>query len=131
MSSAVVATIASLRERLTAERRSKSIGFVPTMGALHRGHEVLISRARSECDVVVVSIFVNPLQFDRADDLRRYPRALEDDVQLCGRLHVDIVFVPAVEEMYPEEPRCTVQLARLARTLCAGRQARHFQGRAT
>jgi pantoate--beta-alanine ligase len=131
MSSVVVETVAALRERLAAERTSKSIGFVPTMGALHQGHELLIRRARSECDVVVVSIFVNPLQFDRADDLRLYPRTLEHDVPLCERLQVDIVFVPPVEEMYPEEPRCTVHVARLADYLCGRHRPGHFHGVAT
>src|SRR5262245_62207834 len=119
MSMEVVETIAALRQRLDDARRGGArIGFVPTMGALHQGHGRLIALASSECDRVVVSIFVNPLQFDRADDLARYPRTLDGDLALCESLGVDDVFVPATSEMYPSPPRCTVDVTELGDHLC-------------
>jgi len=101
------------------------------MGALHHGHGRLIARARSECDRVVVSIFVNPLQFDRADDLTQYPRTLDDDLALCASLGVDDVFVPTTSEMYPSPPRCTVEVAELGDHLCGRYRPGHFRGVAT
>ena len=101
------------------------------MGALHAGHGTLIERARRECGDVVVSIFVNPLQFDRKDDLERYPRTLDADLALCARLDVDAVFAPAVEEMYPVQPACEVDVLRLADHLCGASRPGHFRGVAT
>ncbi len=77
------------------------VGLVPTMGALHAGHKRLIDLARTECDAVVVSIFVNPMQFDREDDLQKYPRTLESDIELCASSGIDVVFAPSAAEMYP------------------------------
>src|SRR5689334_7229090 len=114
-----IETIAALRDRLTSPRRAgRRIGLVPTMGALHRGHASLIARARSECDDVVVTVFVNPLQFDRQDDLNHYPRTLEADLTLCDELGADVVFVPSASEMYPTTPRCTVEVSELGDHLC-------------
>ena len=125
-------TIAALRARLAAARGSgKRIGLVPTMGALHKGHATLIARAREECDSVVVTVFVNPLQFDRADDLERYPRALDADLDLCDRLGADVVFVPSTTEMYPASPRCTIQVTGLGDELCGRYRPGHFAGMAT
>ena len=87
---------------------------MPTMGALHAGHKRLIDVARGECDVVIVSIFVNPLQFDRKDDLEKYPRTLEADVALCAASGVDVVFAPSAAEMYPSDPVCSVYVGRVA-----------------
>ena len=101
------------------------------MGALHAGHVRLIEEARHDCQAVVVSIFVNPLQFDREDDLRRYPRTLDADRQLCDRLGVDVVFAPSVEEMYPVPPECTVDVGRLADHLCGTFRPGHFRSVAT
>ena len=127
-----VGTIAALRARLDERRRAhRPIGLVPTMGALHRGHAALIERARSECGTVVVTIFVNPLQFDRADDLDRYPRTLDADMALCASLGADVVFVPSVAEMYPEPPRCTVDVRELGDHLCGQFRPGHFEGMAT
>jgi pantoate--beta-alanine ligase len=97
-----VPTIAELRA-LLAERRAAgaSIALVPTMGALHDGHLALVRRARELADVVVVSIFVNPLQFGPGEDLERYPRSFEADVAVLASLGVDVVFAPIVDEMYP------------------------------
>ncbi|HEX5106978.1 MAG TPA: pantoate--beta-alanine ligase [Vicinamibacterales bacterium] len=132
MTMAAVETIAALRQRLDeARHRQARIGFVPTMGALHEGHARLIARARSECDRVVASIFVNPLQFDRPDDLARYPRTLADDLALCESLGVDDVFVPAAAEMYPSTPQCTVEVGELADHLCGKYRPGHFRGVAT
>ena len=132
MSAAQIASIAALRQRLDAPRRNGAhIGLVPTMGALHQGHGRLIERAREACETVLVSIFVNPLQFDRQDDLDRYPRALADDMALCDSLGADLVFVPSVAEMYPVEPRCTVDVAELGEHLCGRYRPGHFRGVAT
>jgi pantoate--beta-alanine ligase len=108
-----------------------SIGFVPTMGALHAGHGRLIEQARRECARVVVSIFINPLQFDRADDLQRYPRTLEADEEMCVRLGVDLIFLPTAEEMYRDPPACTVDPGALADHLCGAYRPGHFRGVAT
>jgi pantoate--beta-alanine ligase len=101
------------------------------MGALHEGHAALIGRARAECQTVVVSIFVNPLQFDRADDLARYPRPLEADLALCERLGVDLVFAPSPDELYPEPPDVTVHVGDTAKYLCGAFRPGHFNGVAT
>ena len=105
--------------------------LVPTMGALHAGHEALIAQARRERGVVVVSIFVNPLQFDNPDDLRVYPRNLEEDVRMCRELGVDIVFTPAATEMYPVAPECTIDVGTLGDHLCGKFRPGHFRGMAT
>src|SRR5204862_5182597 len=84
-----------------AHRAKRTIGFVPTMGALHEGHLSLVRAARAKCDVVVVSIFVNPTQFDRGQDLNSYPRDLKRDAALLADENVDYVFAPPVEEIYP------------------------------
>ena len=124
----VLDTIAASRAAI-AERRSRgTIGFVPTMGALHDGHASLIQRARSESGTVVVSIFVNPLQFDRPDDLTRYPRSLEADLEVCRRHGVDIVFAPAVSEMYPRPMEMSVKVGKLADHLCGRFRPGHFEG---
>ena len=126
-----VETTAELRRLVDAWPDPSSIGFVPTMGALHAGHEQLIRQARGECDHVVVSIFVNPLQFDRAEDLERYPRTLAADIDTCGRLGVDLVFAPSVHEMYPIRPACAVDPGPLATHLCGAFRPGHFRGVAT
>jgi pantoate--beta-alanine ligase len=100
------------------------------MGALHGGHAALIDAARRECGVVVVSIFVNPLQFNSQDDLARYPRSLDADVAFC-RERADILFEPSAEEVYPEPPECTVDVGRLADHLCGKFRPGHFRGVAT
>ena len=126
-----VESIAEVRRTIAAWRVIGPVGFVPTMGALHAGHERLIQQARDECARVVVSIFVNPLQFDRADDLARYPRTLDADTAICDRLAVDLVFVPSVHEMYPAPPACTVDPGPLATHLCGAHRPGHFTGMAT
>lgn len=125
----VVKTIDALRLLLYGLRESDpGVGFVPTMGALHAGHVSLIERARRESGTVVVSIFVNPLQFDRPEDLDRYPRTLDDDVELCRQHGVDVVFAPSVAEMYPRPMELAVDVGRLADHLCGRYRPGHFQG---
>ena len=120
--------IAALRTRLS---RETSIALVPTMGALHAGHAALIAAARRECAVVVVSIFINPLQFNSQDDLARYPRTIDTDVALCRDRGADLVFAPSAAEVYPEPPECSVDVGRLADHLCGKFRPGHFRGVAT
>ena len=127
----IVETIAGLRARVAARRSAGLVGLVPTMGALHEGHASLIRQARAECSSVVVSIFVNPIQFDRPEDLERYPRSLDVDAALCASLGVDLVFAPTVAEMYPVSLECRVEVGRLADHLCGRFRSGHFSGVAT
>jgi pantoate--beta-alanine ligase len=131
MTTSIATTVAAVRERLAQTRAAGPVGLVPTMGALHQGHVRLIERARADCATVVVSIFVNPLQFDREEDLRRYPRTLEQDVRTCEAEGVDIVFAPEAAELYPAPPRCTVHVEQLADHLCGRFRPGHFAGVAT
>jgi pantoate--beta-alanine ligase len=127
----IVETIADLRSKVATRRPAGLVGLVPTMGALHEGHASLIRRAREECATVVVSIFVNPIQFDRPEDLERYPRSLDADADVCRSLGVDLVFAPAVSEMYPAALECRVEVGRLADHLCGRYRPGHFSGVAT
>ncbi len=127
----VLDTIAAIRAAVSQRRSQGSIGFVPTMGALHAGHASLIQHARRECGTVVVSIFVNPLQFDRPDDLERYPRSLDADLAVCRQHGVDMVFAPTVSEMYPRPMEMGVDVGRLADHLCGKYRPGHFKGVAT
>ena len=127
----VVQTADDVRASLAMRRGVGTVGLVPTMGALHAGHARLIERARADCSTVVVSIFVNPLQFDRADDLARYPRPLQADLAVCQQLGVDLVFAPGPEQMYPEPPDCTVRVGQTAEHLCGAFRPGHFNGVAT
>jgi pantoate--beta-alanine ligase len=132
MASALIESISSLRQQLAYARQANhTIGLVPTMGALHAGHLRLLEHARRDCDTVVASIFVNPLQFDREDDLRRYPRTLETDRELCSRVGVDFVFAPSVAEIYPSTPECTIDVGHLADHLCGKFRPGHFPSVAT
>ena len=132
MRTELATSIAQLRDRLSELRRSRTpIGLVPTMGGLHAGHERLIEKARRECQCVVVSIFVNPLQFDREDDLHRYPRTLQTDLDVCTELGVDVVFAPSALEIYPTTPCCVVEVIRIADHLCGRYRPGHFRGVAT
>jgi pantoate--beta-alanine ligase len=116
---------------LRREREGKSIAFVPTMGALHRGHGSCVDIARRRAGVVVASIFVNPTQFAPSEDLARYPRPLERDLAACEEWGVDAVFMPAPEEMYPVEQSVWIDVSRLAGVLCGRTRAGHFRGVAT
>jgi pantoate--beta-alanine ligase len=132
MSTQLLESIAQIRDRVALARRAGlRVGLVPTMGALHAGHARLIDRARQDCECVVVSIFVNPLQFDREGDLERYPRTLEADLELCAARGVDVVFAPAASAMYPSPPSCVVEVGRIADYLCGQHRPGHFRGVAT
>jgi pantoate--beta-alanine ligase len=123
-------TVGELRESLAPARRGGlSIGLVPTMGALHDGHLSLIRRARERCDVVVVSVFVNPAQFNEAADLERYPRRERDDTALAAGAGADILFAPSVEEVYPTGFATTVEVLGITERLeGAARGSGHFRG---
>ncbi len=124
-----VDTIAEVRAGLDAARsRGASIGFVPTMGALHEGHLALIREARDRDDVVVVSIFVNPTQFNAAEDLAKYPRDLDRDLALAAEAGADLVFAPQVAEMYPPGATTWVDVEGLTEGLCGAARPGHFRG---
>ena len=127
-----IPTASELRPFVSSHRQAgRTIGFVPTMGALHHGHMALVERCRAECDVTVVSIFVNPTQFGPNEDFDAYPRDLDRDVALCGAHGVDAVFHPSVAEMYPEPLQTTVEVAALSTILIGERRPGHFRGVAT
>ncbi len=107
---------------------NQNIGFVPTMGYLHDGHRALIARARKECDVVIVSIFVNPSQFGPNEDLDRYPRDFEADTKLCKEENVDIIFHPQAKEMYSGASDVVVSCPQLSQKLCGHFRPGHFDG---
>ena len=119
--------------RWSDERRrdGQSIGLVPTMGALHRGHAALIERSQALCDLTVVSIFVNPTQFDRSDDFDLYPRTLDDDLALCDSLGVNAVYMPTVDAMYPDGFDTTIDPGSLAHRWEGQHRPGHFAGVAT
>jgi pantoate--beta-alanine ligase len=128
----VVRSKPELREALAEARRaSRSIGLVPTMGYLHEGHVSLLGAARSQCDVVVMSLFVNPAQFGPGEDLDRYPRDEARDLRLAGEAGTDLVFAPSTEEVYPEGFSTHVTVDGLTDVLCgdpARRGRGHFRG---
>jgi pantoate--beta-alanine ligase len=124
----LVPTRAELRERLAGK---SSVALVPTMGALHEGHASLLREARGRAEVVVTSVFVNPLQFGAGEDLDRYPRTLDEDLRVCDKEGVDLVFAPAVEEVYPgwpAQPQVTVEPGPLATVLEGRTRPGHFRG---
>jgi len=120
-------TIAEVR-RATTDRKGAPMGFVPTMGALHAGHGSLIQRARSECETVVVSIFVNPLQFGPGEDYENYPRDLEADIFRAGQAGADIVFLPTSAELTDDGLSTTVTVAKISERLCGLQRPGHFSG---
>ncbi|WP_132767019.1 pantoate--beta-alanine ligase [Tepidibacillus fermentans] len=125
----VITTISEIRTRITKERKAgKVISLVPTMGYLHRGHQSLIEKARAESDLVVVSIFVNPLQFGPNEDYDRYPRDLERDKVIAEVAGADLIFFPSVNEMYPVKPKTYVEVNELTNQLCGKSRPGHFRG---
>lgn len=125
----VIRTVAGLRERVGALKASgKTIGLVPTMGALHEGHLSLVEKARGENDAVVVSVFVNPTQFNNPDDLRTYPRTEDADRALLEKAGVDFVFIPSVEEVYPEPDTRVFALGPVAEVMEGAMRPGHFNG---
>jgi pantoate--beta-alanine ligase len=125
----IIKTIDEMRELREATRKSgKRLGLVPTMGALHKGHLSLVHAARDKTDVVAVSIFVNPTQFGPNEDFAKYPRNLENDCALLELDHVDAVFVPSVEDMYPPDAVTWVTVEGMSDRLCGKSRPGHFRG---
>ncbi len=122
-------TIAAMKAACRQLTRSgKTLGFVPTMGALHEGHLALVRAAKARCNVTAVSIFVNPLQFGPTEDLAKYPRPLERDTALLEALGVDLLFLPSVEEMYPAGAQTRVTVAGISDKLDGASRPGHFHG---
>jgi pantoate--beta-alanine ligase len=128
----IVHTVAELRAAADAVRaRGERLGLVPTMGALHEGHRTLMREAARRANVVAVTIFVNPTQFGPKEDLTRYPRDLDGDVEKCRAEGVALVFAPSVGEMYPAGERTRVHVSGLTEHLCGASRPGHFEGVAT
>ncbi|MDE5729904.1 MAG: pantoate--beta-alanine ligase [Alistipes sp.] len=117
----------ALRRELAGCRR-EGVGFVPTMGALHAGHRSLVERARRECETVVVSVFVNPTQFNDKNDLKNYPRTPEADLRLLEEAGVDFVFMPSVEEVYPEPDTRVFDFGMIDKVMEGATRPGHFNG---
>ncbi len=129
---AVIRTISAATQWVQTERANgKTIGLVPTMGSLHEGHLSLVRRARQSCDRVVVSIFVNPLQFSAGEDYQRYPRAFARDLSMLEREQADAVFSPEASQMYPQPSLTSVCPGKLGDILCGISRPGHFRGVAT
>lgn len=134
MSLLTVSTVAELREYVHhAKLKGLSVGFVPTMGNLHAGHMSLIKQAKKHCDIVIASIFVNPLQFNDQSDLTNYPRTLEQDQNLLKENGCNLLFAPTVDDMYPngQESQSIVSVPDVSEGLCGASRPGHFDGVAT
>lgn len=127
----VIADLEEFRAACDDARTRGSLGLVPTMGALHRGHMALVTHARGLCDQVAVTIFVNPTQFGAGEDLERYPRDLDGDVARCEEAGAALVFAPSVSAMYPDGERTRVRVHGLTQALCGVSRPDHFEGVAT
>ena len=128
----VITTIKELQQVIQrTKKQQNTIGFVPTMGFLHEGHCALLKQARNENDIVVLSIFVNPLQFGPTEDLDRYPRDFDQDQKVAEKIGVDYLFHPSVSEMYPYEPSVTLTVNKRTDVLCGASRPGHFDGVAT
>ncbi len=124
----IIHTIEQMREALQKHNTNQSIALVPTMGALHQGHLSLVEKAKKENDIVVVSIFVNPTQFNNALDLEKYPKTLEKDVSLLDQSKVNYLFIPSVNEMYPDSHTLTFSTGYLDATMEGLNRPGHFSG---
>lgn len=125
----IIRTVSELKQRVAAQHaQSKTIGLVPTMGALHAGHISLMEQARKDNDIVVVSVFVNPTQFNNPEDLRTYPRTEEADCAKMEAANVDIAFIPSVEEVYPEPDTRVFDLGPVAEVMEGPMRPGHFNG---
>ncbi len=125
----VISTIAELKAVIKAEKsQQKTIGFVPTMGYLHEGHRALLKKARQENQLVVLSVFVNPLQFGPNEDLETYPRDFEQDQKTAEEENVDIIFHPSIAEMYPNELSVSMKVRKRTNVLCGESRPGHFDG---
>lgn len=131
----IVHTIQEIREYVRAQRaQGNTVGFVPTMGYLHEGHLSLVRAAKESCDVAVMSIFVNPLQFGPNEDFERYPRDLDRDAKLAESAGIDVIFAPSVEEMYPlgnGKVLTHVDVEQVTTRLCGASRPGHFRGVST
>ena len=128
----IVRGLADLRERsVTWNRSGQIIGVVPTMGALHDGHLSLVQAARNDCDKVIVTIFVNPKQFNNPEDLKTYPRTEKDDALKLAPFGVDVIYVPDPDQIYPDGFATTVTVTGLTDILCGAHRPGHFDGVAT
>lgn len=130
----IIETLPLLRQQIRRLRmEGKRVALVPTMGNLHDGHMKLVDEAKARADVVVVSIFVNPMQFDRPEDLARYPRTLQEDCEKLNKRKVDLVFAPSVKEIYPNgtETHTYVDVPRLSTMLEGASRPGHFRGVST
>ena len=114
-----------------ARRNGNSVGCIPTMGALHQGHVSLVERARAECDFVVATIFVNPIQFGPNEDFSKYPRTLEADLELCRNAGADLIFTPQTASMYTSQAQTIVRVTKLASVLEGAHRPGHFDGVST
>jgi pantoate--beta-alanine ligase len=125
----IARTINDICQLVSAAKEAKqTVGFVPTLGALHDGHLSLIKQAREETDFVVVSIFLNPTQFGPGEDLNKYPRKEKQDLALCEKAQVDAVFLPGVEQIYPQGNRTVVRVEGLSEKLCGAHRPGFFAG---
>ncbi|AST56893.1 pantoate-beta-alanine ligase [Thermoanaerobacterium thermosaccharolyticum] len=125
----VVKKISDVREAIKAQKaQGKTIGLVPTMGYLHEGHLSLVKEARENSDFVCASVFVNPIQFGPNEDYNKYPRDIERDIKLLEENGCDLVFIPSVEEMYPNERLTTVSVIKITNKLCGAYRPGHFDG---
>jgi len=128
----IITTIKEIRAALNQEKKSgKTIGFVPTMGYFHEGHLSLMRKAKGNCDVVVASIFVNPIQFGPSEDFETYPKNLKNDSKMAEEVGVNYLFLPSVEEMYSGECLAYVDVEKITKVLCGANRPGHFRGVAT
>jgi pantoate--beta-alanine ligase len=128
----LIREIAGLRARVAEARKAGvTMGFVPTMGALHAGHGALMDAAKRDCNFIVASIFVNPIQFNNKEDYEKYGRNLPADLDFAAAHHVDVVFAPSPEEMYPVEQDAFVEVPNVSQGLCGEFRPGHFRGVAT
>jgi len=128
----IVKSLKRLRQILNEYRRKdKKIGFVPTMGYFHEGHLTLMRRARKDCDICVVSIYVNPKQFNRQEDLSCYPRDIKRDATMIQKENVDILFIPSDNDFYPKCYLTYIDVEKISQTLCGKYRPGHFKGVAT
>jgi pantoate--beta-alanine ligase len=128
----IISTVKEMQQTaLALKREGKSISFVPTMGFLHDGHASLMREGRKRGDVLVLSIFVNPIQFGQNEDLDRYPRNLEGDCSIADEAGVDIVFTPTAAEMYPEGFQTSISVKHVSQPLCGASRPGHFDGVST
>lgn len=125
----IISSIKDLNNHLKSlKTQKKSIGLVPTMGALHDGHISLVRHSKEKCDVSVVSIFVNPVQFNSSKDLKKYPRDLENDLRILEKEGIDVVFTPKEDEIYPSKPTLSLSMGEVAQQLEGHFRPGHFEG---